>query len=93
VVCKKSGLARLSEGIGAGAASCSACACCLRDGGQQGSGLQGGTRARVGRESPVTSDLLTGQLTPLPRESLEGKKIKCVAFMYIISLLVFIQYG
>lgn len=96
MVCKKSGLVCLSEGIGAGSVSVSARACCHREGVQHGSDLQGGTQARVGWESPVTNELLTEQPTtplPHPRESLEGKKIKFVAFIRVISFLVFIQFG
>lgn len=61
MVCKKSGLAHLAEGIGAGAATFSAHACCHCGGMQHGSDLQGGTQTCIAQESPVKNYLLIGQ--------------------------------
>lgn len=76
MVCKKSGLAPLTRGIGAGAVSFSHHAHC-----------------RVDRRALLQmTQQLEGQ-TPLPpRESLERKKVKCIAFIHIISRLVLILF-
>lgn len=75
MVCKKSGLARLAEGVGAGAAAFSARACCHPEGVQRGSHLQAGTRARAGWESPVTNNLPIGQPKRPPANHWKEKRL------------------
>lgn len=91
VVCEKSGLACLAEGIGAGAVSFSAHTCC-RCGGCS-TGLTSRGVPKPGWEGRALLQLtysLGSQKTP--QRIIGKKKTKHVAFIHIISLLVFIQF-